>query len=361
VKRELPAKRLGRITGGGFFGESQRFGLKKDWRDQGILGCDSVQTAVHQGRLFWAWGDTVLPHYALGIFHMIGATTDPQPLATFEPPVRIRYDYFTDASGRPRAIGRMPGKGPTWINGLASLPDREGTRRLVGTYAKIRPPLTAYECGLCVWNEEKEHFERFKVIWTKTREAPEPPPLPDGHAVAWTDASGGQWILFGDPFPRLKCAATFEAWGNPGAWEELELQASVPTSSGKEPIKPHRGSIAWNAYRQKWVCVFTQHFGTPSAFGEIWYVEAGQPVGPWGPAVKVVTHANYTFYNPLLHPEWTPEGSSILLFEATYTKQFAGKAQATPRYDYNQVLYRLDLDDPAVVSGIGTSAPIPSR
>ena len=73
-----------------------------------------------------------------------------------------------------------------------------------------------------------------------------------------------------------------------------------------------------------------------------------RPTGPWGPAVKVVTHANYTFYNPRLHPEFTPADSPILLFEGTYTRQFAEHPAATPRHDYNQVLSRLDLDDPAV-------------
>ena len=90
-----------------------------------------------------------------------------------------------------------------------------------------------------------------------------------------------------------------------------------------------------------------QKFGKPSAFGELWYAEADAPTGPWGPAVKVLSHANYTFYNPRLHPEFTPAESPILLFEGTYTREFADHPHPTPRYDYNQILYRLDLDEPA--------------
>ena len=41
-----------------------------------------------------------------------------------------------------------------------------------------------------------------------------------------------------------------------------------------------------------------------------------------------------------------PDGSPILIFEGTYTMQFANHPAPTPRYDYNQILYRLDLDDP---------------
>jgi len=38
----------------------------------------------------------------------------------------------------------------------------------------------------------------------------------------------------------------------------------------------------------------------------------------------------------------------VLLFEGTYTMQFADRPVPTARYDYNQILYRLDLDDPAL-------------
>jgi hypothetical protein len=64
--------------------------------------------------------------------------------------------------------------------------------------------------------------------------------------------------------------------------------------------------------------------------------------------VKVLSHKNYTFYNPRLHVEFAPEGSSSLFFEGTYTMQFADKPAPTPRYDYNQILYQLDLDDAAL-------------
>ena len=91
-----------------------------------------------------------------------------------------------------------------------------------------------------------------------------------------------------------------------------------------------------------------ENLGKPSAFGELWYAEAGAPAGPWGKAVKVLSHDNYTFYNPRLHPEFTPDGSPILIFEGTYTAEFANKPEPTPRYNYNQMIYRLDLDDPAL-------------
>jgi len=359
VTRSIIARRLGRLTGAGLFAESQKLGQETDWRESGVFGCDSVQNAIYRGRLFWLWGDTTLPHYPLGIFDSTGATTPIQPLTSFKPPVKLRFDLYSDASGRPRGIAKMPGNGPTWLTGLITLPDASGTPRLVAAYAKIKPPLEAYEWGLCVWNDKTENFEKLKVVWTKSDSAPKPPPLPEGHAVIWKDDAGRSLVLFGNPLPSLQCPATFEAWQNPARWEPLQPQANLTSATDGKKVKPHSGSIAWNPWRRRWVTVFMEAFGKPSAFGELWYAEAGSPYGPWGKAVKILSHENYTFYNPRLHPEFTAENSPVLLFEGTFTMQFADKPVPTPRYEYNQVLYRLDLDDPALKPAQAASSSVP--
>lgn len=348
VTRTIIAKRLGRLTGAGLFAESQKLGRELDWRESGVFGCDSVQNAVHRGKLFWAWGDTTLPGYPLGLFDMSSATTAIQPLPGFVPPVRLKFDYFTDAKGAPRGVARMPGSGPTWVSGYASLPDRAGTPRLVGTYVKIKPPMEAYETGLCVWNEAAAEFQRERVLWTKSAAAPKAPPAPDGHPIFWKDDRNKEWVLFGNPLPTLRCPATFEAWRDTATWEILQPPATLASAADGQPVKLHSGSMAWHPFRQRWVTVFMENLGKPSAFGELWYAEAPSPSGPWGKAVKILTHDNYTFYNPRLHPEFTPADSPLLIFEGTYTMQFANKPPPTPRYDYNQILYRLDLDDPAL-------------
>lgn len=347
VKRTILAQRIGRLTGAGLFAESQKLGLPGDWRESGIVGQDSVQNVVHRGKLFWFWGDTTLAKYPLGIFDGTGATTAVRPAVKLEPPLNFPLAYFTNATGAPRGIAPMPGKGPTWVTGLASLSDKSGVPRLVCAYMKIKPPLEAYEWSLAVWNEEKNVFEKLKTVWTKSDAAPKAPPIPEGHPVSWQDAAGKEWLLFGNPFPTLRCPATFEAWQDAKTWEVLKPQASL-AGAGGETVKPHTGSIAWHPWRKRWVTVFMQAFGKPSAFGELWYAEADAPTGPWGTAVKVLSHDNYTFYNPRLHIEFTPEGSPHLFFEGTYTMQFANKPTPTPRYDYNQILYRLDLNDPAL-------------
>lgn len=351
VNRQLPAKRLGRITGGGLFAESQKLGLETEWKESGILGCDSVQNAIHNGELFWSWGDTTIPRYPLGLFDMIGATTELRPLAAFEPPVRLKFKYFVDSNDSPRTIAHMPGEGPTWLGGFASLIDESGKYRLVATYTKIKPPLEQYECGLCVWNDSKQVFEKSRVLWTKSNESQAPGPMPLGHPVKWKDADEKEWVVFGDPFPSLKCPAEFKSWSDPQTWEPLKPQEHVLARNTNEKIKPHRGAIAWNEYRKKWISVFSQMGGKTSLLGEIWYAEADAPsgttgpIGTWGNAIHIVTHSSYTFYNPQLHPEFTEPNSPILIFEATFTKEFSGTQEATPRHDYNQVLYRLDLDE----------------
>src|ERR1043166_7533128 len=348
VNRTIIGKRLGRLTGGGVFAESQKLGQEREWRESGVLGCDSVQNAAHGGRLFWLWGDTTMAHYPLGIFDGTNATTTLRPLAKFEPPVRLKLDYFTNGKGVPRGVAKMPGEGPTWVTGYVSLPDKSGKSHLVGSYLKVKPPMEGYEWGMCVWNDATSSFERLRVLWTKSGATPKPPPLPEGHPALWKDSAGKEWVLFGNPLPALRCPGTCGAGQDPSTGEALKPQENLTSATDGKPVKPHSGSIAWNPWRKRWVTVFMEAFGKPSAFGELWYAEAKAPAGPWGTTVKILSHENYTFYNPRIHPEFTAADSPVLIFEGTYTQQFANKPAPTPRYDYNQILYRLDLDDPAL-------------
>ena len=367
LRRTIIAKRVGRLTGAGLFDHSQRLGRELDWRESGVVGSDSVQSTVYRGKRFWLWGDTTLYHYPLGVFHSTSATTPVSPWEpAMKPPLRVPFDYVRELKrSRPRGVAVMPGSGPTWLSGYTVLSDQHGKERLVALYAKIKPPLEVYEWGLCVWDDETASFQRLKVLWNRhqgdssqpsSRPSKAPRLLPNGHPCFWEDADGREWVLFGDPFPTMRCLATFEAWQDPAAWEALlpqkELRAAVGLSEkgqkgqkDVQQVKPHSGSVVWSPWRKRWVTVFMEAFGKPSAFGEIWYAEADSPTGPWGQAVKILSHNNYTFYNPKIHVGLVPDESPVLYFEGTYTQQFANKPRPTPRYDYNQILYRLDLDD----------------
>ena len=82
-------------------------------------------------------------------------------------------------------------------------------------------------------------------------------------------------------------------------------------------------------------------------------VAASLTVRDWAPAVlreavKVATHDRQTFYNVCHHAFLDRAGGRLVHFEGTYTNDFSGNPDRTPRYNYNQVLYRLDLGDPAL-------------
>jgi hypothetical protein len=106
------------------------------------------------------------------------------------------------------------------------------------------------------------------------------------------------------------------------------------------------GSVSYNAFRKRWVMVAVQGFGGPSFLGETWYSEADKPEGAWPWARKVLTHDRYSFYNPRHHPFFDQDGGRVIYFEGTYASTFSRQEDPTPRYDYNQVMYRLDLADP---------------
>jgi hypothetical protein len=348
VKRQNLAKRLGRLTGGGLFAESQLVGEDLGEVEAPLWGQDSVQTALLRGRLFWVWGDTTLPHYPLGVFDAVAAVSHKQPFGQFRPPLRPQLDYFLDAkTGRPRGVARFPGKGPTWLSGLLTVPDAEGREQLVASYAKIRGHLTPYERGLCRWDGARQAFRRVRVLWRE--DAPDATEFAwhNGHAFRYQGPAGQPRIAVGNPFPTVSFPATFEAWRDPSRWERHRPPERL-SGVDHSVVRPHSGAIAYNEFRDRWIAIFVQRDGEPSSLGEVWYAESEDPFGDWGPAIKVLTHDNYTFYNPCWHPEWTGPDDPFVLFEGTYTAEFARQPRPTPRYNYNQILYRLDLNDPGL-------------
>jgi hypothetical protein len=109
--------------------------------------------------------------------------------------------------------------------------------------------------------------------------------------------------------------------------------------------------------------IAVQSLGT-SVLGEVWYAEGDTPLGPWVYARKIVTHERYSFYNPKQHPQFDKEKGRSIFFEGTYTHTFSGNPDPTPRYDYNQIMYKLDLSDPRLVLPVPVyqlSAQVPDR
>jgi hypothetical protein len=116
-------------------------------------------------------------------------------------------------------------------------------------------------------------------------------------------------------------------------------------AESEQRVDLHHSSIAWNEHRKKWILLGLQYGAKESLLGEVWYAEAESPAGPWRKAIKIATHPHYSFYNPRQHTFMDREGGRFIYFEGTYTRTFSGNPVATPRYDYNQLMYRLDLSD----------------
>lgn len=343
VTRINIAERMYRVTGGGRFVHAEKAGLEiPEFRQglrAGVLGCDSVLNAIYKDKLFWIWGDTNRLSYPLGNFHATGATSE----LPWNPEEGIDLKYFENGEGFVQSIAKMPGEGPTWLTGLTVLTDKDGREHLGAMYQKVKGFLDLYETGLCEFNEETQSFEK-RFAFDSGKELKHL-----GHPFPYRDEDGKNWIVYADPLPTLKIPATYEAWLDPGQYETLKTKSNFVDEEGNQ-VTPHRGSIDWNEYRKRWVMIFSEtkmdrKDPAPSQLGEIWYAESTSPFGPWNRCAKVLTHDRYTFYNPKQHPYFAAEGGKVIYFEGTYTATFSKAPVPTPRYDYNQILYRLDLGD----------------
>lgn len=359
LKRTMKAERVGRLTGSGMLAESQKLGRYQEYKESGVVGCDSTFLTRWKGKLFWLWGDTNLFGYPLGIYRTLGATTslDSSDALDYETqPLLPAWLHFRSTDGKLRPIAEIENEGPVWLGGLISLPDREGKDHLVASYVKIRGKLEAIESGLCEWDDDAQVFRVVRKLWGQTKSEnrrPESMLIPDGHPVRYKDSLGKEQLLFVNPFPQVQVAANYESWLDPTTWIRPSLDFQKPWENGKFhkldgekklEVVPHRGDMVWSERLSKWITVFTQIGGDASYLGEVWYAESDTPLGPWSDPIQIVTHDNYTFYNPVIHKHALSKESPYLYFEGTYTAEFANRAEKTPRYDYNQVLYRLNLD-----------------
>jgi hypothetical protein len=346
---------------------------------------------LYQGKIWWFWGDTSRMSYPLGHFWMASAVSELPSQGGLDPGVGVNLDYFTDDTGFSRPVARLGvKKGLIWADGFLVLPDKTGRQRLVCHYAHMESLGKMLGHGLAVFNDEKETFERIKTLDMKDRWLFPGQAHPIRHQEDDVD-----YIYFGEVFPNVRVRANWDQYVDPDAYEAftcIESMASpadakvlrgddaqvryewrrntrpvsgaverqlitaeklraeearfLPTAvDSDEPVVMHRGSVRWNAYRQRWIMIATQRFGS-SSLGEIWYAESSAPTGPWRHAKKIVTHDRYSFYNPVHHPFFDQEDGRVIYFEGTYTKMFSGNPVGTPRYNYNQIMYRLDLSDP---------------
>jgi hypothetical protein len=395
IKRINIAERLYRVTGAGIYRDTVLAGNKPPIEEPvlngQVFGSDSVQSTIYKGRMIWFWGDTNRPSYPLGNFHVPCATSLLPENGGLDPRVGVDLKYLVDESGFARATCRMPGSGPTWIDGLVNIHDENGNERLFAKYVKVAPPLSVYEQGIVEFDDVAQQFEKRLVLDKKLSV------VPFGHSFEHREpGSDRSYIYFADPYALVRVPSSAEAILDPSQYESYsyfkpyggdhsppqldrteagELRLSwkpgarrldskleddlfrsgqlkqserffqfVESATGKSVVA-HRGTIAFNRFLKRWVILFTEVGGT-SMLGEVWCAQARDLTGPWQKAVKIATHRNYSFYNPRHHPTFDQEQGRFLYFEGTYTTTFSGNEFPTQRYDYNQIMYRLDLSDP---------------
>jgi hypothetical protein len=399
IKRLNVAERLYRVTGEGIYRDTILLGRKapidQPLLNSSVTGQDTILTAIYRGRLFWLYGDTSRLSYGLGNFSMTGATT-PLP-EKLDPAKGFNLNYFTNGDGFVRALAPVTGEGVVWLSGLVVLNDKTGQPRMSAWFQRRRGLGRVLENGFMTYDDSRDVFE-------KTRpETNDPPIYPMGHPLMIRDSNHIDYVYFTARYPSLRVKADWESYLNLSSYEgytclqpntrytgkqrtrlerdgqgrpvwgwkpgtppldakqqEELIEAGVlkrdespfrlRDAATEKPIVLNNCSCFWNQYRQCYIMIASEVQGA-TVLGEVWYAEASNPEGPWERAIKIITHANkdhdaHDFYNPTQHPFFDQQGGRIIYLEGSYVNTFSGNAQQTPYYEYNQIMYRLDLADP---------------
>jgi hypothetical protein len=397
IDRINRAERLYRLTGTGIYQDSVTVGasvpINHPLLNANVRGQDSVQTAIYKGQIYWFWGDTLYETGgSLGNFRTSGARSLLPGQGGLNPSQGVNLNYFVNANGWAKEMMPVPQEGAMWIDGVFTVQDVDGIERLLARNARYLDLATNVEQGLALFNDSTQTFQRFQSYSLTA------PITPQGHAFRQTD-QGQDYIYFSLTYPNVRVKANWndvthianweaytplqantrydsanpllelDALGNPvfgwkkntdplsyemledlvskGHLSRSQLPFRLQNNSTGQPVRLHRSAVAWNDFRKSWIMIGTEAWGD-SLLGEVWFSEAPTPEGPWINAVKVATHdrganGDYTFYNPVLHPYFDQAGGQYIYFEGTYTNTFSGNSVLTPLYDYNQIMYRLDL------------------
>jgi hypothetical protein len=378
VLRTNIAERLCRLTGQGIYRDSTLLGREAPLPSPNlfadVVGQDSVQVVPWKGRYFWIFGDTLRPNYPLGNYHSTAAWSDAPDKGGLDPEHGIHFEYIADENGGVAKMLPVEEPGAVWLFGMHLVMDAANKEHLMAHYSRWKDLSKRLEHGLAELDESSGRFQRTTVLGDEFEWQ-----HPQGNAVLAKGAEG-DWIYFATPFCQTRVKANYESVQNTSAYESLVWSQEQGDYVWQHALKPttqkdeekliaakqlpadkarmqvvdaqtgkavhlHAGSVHWNKHRERWVMIAVQESGDVSYLGEVWYLEAKQIEGPWRKAVKIATHPKYSFYNPSHHAFFDQQDGRIIYFQGTYAETFSGNPNATPRYDYNQIMYRLDLDD----------------
>jgi len=209
----------------------------------------------------------------------------------------------------------------------------------VATYTRVKDLATMAERGVAVFDDQSKEFRVLAQFAGKRGHR-------SSHPVRIVEDGKAWWYLY----PTYRVPDDWNAVQREDAYEAYVCEGERCTWKAGAPLARSGdvGSIAWNQYRKKWIQI-------SGAGGDINYSESARPEGPWTCRTRIVRHDRYNFYNPVHHAFFDRDGGRVIYFEGTYTKAFVNSAVPTPLYDYNQIMYKLSLDDP------GLSACLPDK
>jgi len=214
-------------------------------------------------------------------------------------------DYFADRTGRPRGVAKMPGSGPPWVTAYVTLPDKNGQPHLVASFFKSPRIPRSLPVGLCVWMTRPPP----SIMLASSGRNPKPRPSRPHSPRATSFLERRAWQRMGavrpNPFPRLRCRPPSRMAGR----SELGKPSPKPRWRPRRWKSPSHRTPARSLGIPGANAVTIFHAGSWQTlrWAKLWYDPKGRRAdrGPWGPAVKVLSHDKHTFYNRRLHPEFT--------------------------------------------------------
>ena len=174
IHRTNIAERLYRLTGEGIYRDTMAAGLKPSIEqpllNAGVVGQDTCQCVVYDGKIRWFFGDTSKFDYPLGMFGTSGATSD---LSGLSPSDGVNLHYFEDDKKFSRRMLPKFEKGAGWLDSLCVVPDAAGKPRMVAKCDNVPGVAKAFGKYLLVYKDKTDAFEI-------TSKIPEDAPLTPG-------------------------------------------------------------------------------------------------------------------------------------------------------------------------------------
>jgi hypothetical protein len=261
-----------------------------------------------------------------------------------------------------------------WIEGLFTVRDEQGRERLLATYTRqpgLDPPS---ERGVAVFDDVTKQFRVLAQM-----------PLIGGHIPSHpfrvTAQGKDYWYLI----PHERVPNEWKAITNPMSYESYTCLESGARFDKAKPRLERRGTgelvYGWKP-NTDWIGADEEREliarglmkKRKLSFPFSMRIPALRPARRRAPLLGTLTGRNGSCWGRrrvrfttqrrtiqlgrgglprrlsvtrfVQHPFFDQEGGRVIYLEGTYTSSFSDAKQDTPRYNYNQIMYRVRLDDP---------------